>query len=212
VNTSNDGTLPNIGNPAMIDDGTNILPRDGKAFLLATFFDKEDGDRYLDLLMTEIAWRQEPIVIMGRTIMQPRLTALHGDEDKPYRYSGITMAPHPWTATLLEIRNRIESIVNHRFTTALLNLYRNGEDSMGWHADNEKELGRNPVIASVSFGAARTFQFRHRTDAPARAEVSLGHGSLLIMCGPTQHYWLHRLPKRANVSEPRINITFRTIL
>lgn len=196
----------------IIDDGTNVLSHDGEAFLLAGFFGKEDGDRYLDLLMTEIAWRQEPIVIMGRTIMQPRLTALHGDEDKPYRYSGITMTPHPWTATLLEIRNRIEAAVNHRFTTALLNLYRDGEDSMGWHADNEKELGRDPFIASASFGTARTFQFRHRTDASARAELSLGHGSLLIMRGPTQHYWLHRLPKRSKVPEPRINITFRTIL
>lgn len=196
----------------MIDERMNILPRDGEAFLLDGFFDKEDSDRYLDLLTTGIAWHQEPIVIMGRTVMQPRLTALHGDGDKPYRYSGITMTPHPWTATLLEIRNGIESVMNHRFTTALLNLYRNGDDSMGWHSDNEKELGRNPAIASVSFGARRTFQFRHRTDSSARAEVSLGHGSLLIMRGTTQHYWLHRLPKRSGVSEPRINITFRTIL
>lgn len=196
----------------MIDDRTNILPHEGEAFLIDEFFDKEDSDRYLDLLTTEIAWRQEPIVIMGRTVMQPRLTALYGDEGKSYRYSGITMTPVSWTASLQRIKDSIESVVHHRFTTALLNLYRNGEDSMGWHSDNEKELGRDPVIASVSFGTGRSFQFRHRTDASARAEVSLGHGSLLIMRGPTQHYWLHRLPKRSGVSEPRINITFRMIL
>jgi len=196
----------------MIDDSTNILPRDGEAFLLNHFFVEEDSDRYLDLLTKEIPWRQEPVVIMGRTIMQPRLTALHGDSGKRYRYSGITMTPHPWTATLLDIKTRVEAAVNHRFTTALLNLYRNGEDSMGWHSDDEKELGRDPVIASVSFGAARAFQLRHRTDLSSHIEVSLEHGSLLIMRGPTQHHWLHRLPKRLRTSEPRINITFRTIL
>lgn len=196
----------------MLDDRTNILPRDGGAFLLNDFFTEEDSDRYLDMLAKEIHWRQEPIVIMGRTIMQPRLTALHGDSGKRYRYSGITMTPQPWTAALLDIKSRIEFTVNHRFTTALLNLYRTGDDSMGWHSDDEKELGRDPVIASVSFGAARTFQFRHRTDVSSRVEVSLEHGSLLIMRGSTQHHWLHRLPKRLRTSEPRINITFRTIL
>lgn len=196
----------------MTDDTMNILPFDGEAFFLNDFFTMRDSDHYLELLTEEIQWRQEPIVIMGRTIMQPRLTALYGESGKPYRYSGITMTPHPWTPILLDIKTRIESVANHRFTTALLNLYRNGEDSMGWHSDDEKELGRHPVIASVSFGAARTFQLRHRTDTSIRVDIVLEHGSLLIMRGPTQHHWLHRLPKRTRISEPRINITFRTIL
>jgi len=144
--------------------------------------------------------------------MQPRLTAWYGDPGKAYSYSGITMQPHNWTKALLEIKQRIEAVAGASFNSALLNLYRDGKDSMGWHRDNEKELGINPVIGSVSFGAARTFVLRHYTDKKLKQSIELTHGSFLLMRGRTQHCWEHSLPKRITSTGERINITFRRIL
>ena len=190
----------------------NLLPKDGEVFLFPGFFTKEESDWYLDQLLKEINWKQEPIVIFGKQVMQPRLTAWYGDEGKLYSYSGITMKPAYWTKALQEIKRRIESATGHRFNSALLNLYRDGQDSMGWHRDNEKELGIDPVICSVSFGASRKFQLKHGSEKLLRFNIELTHGSLLLMQGSTQHHWLHAIPKTAKPLQVRINITFRYIV
>lgn len=143
--------------------------------------------------------------------MQPRLTAWYGDAGKDYSYSGITMQPLAWTDTLMAIKQSADKVAGVSFNSALLNLYRDGKDSMGWHRDNEKELGTNPVIASVSFGAPRRFLLRHYTDKKLVREIVLTHGSLLLMRGETQHYWEHSIPKTAKPAGSRINITFRIV-
>ncbi|MEO7766884.1 MAG: alpha-ketoglutarate-dependent dioxygenase AlkB, partial [Ferruginibacter sp.] len=144
--------------------------------------------------------------------MQPRLTAWLGDTTRAYSYSGITMQPQNWTKSLLEIKARIELEAGVCFTNALLNYYRDGKDSMGWHRDNEQQLGANPVIGSVSFGAARAFQFRNYKDKHIVRSISLTHGSFLLMKSETQHYWEHSLPKSKKTMEKRINLTFRIII
>jgi len=150
-------------------------------------------------------------MMFGKTVLQPRLTAWYGDAGKSYTYSGATMHPLSWLPVLESIRNRIAAVCSVHFTGALLNLYRDGQDSMGWHRDNEKELGPNPIIGSVSLGAARDFLFRHYYDKTEKLTVPLLDGSLLLMQGVTQHYWEHSLPKRKGVTGMRINITFRVL-
>jgi alkylated DNA repair dioxygenase AlkB len=189
----------------------NILPKDGDVDFFPQVFTVEESDIYFDGLQHEIDWKQEPISIYGRTVMQPRLTAWYGDPGKIYSYSGLTMQPRAWTPTLLKIKQRIETVSPVTFNSALLNLYRDQQDSMGWHRDNEKELGMNPVIGSVSFGATRTFQFRHYTDKTLKRSLELTHGSFLLMHGKTQHNWEHALPKRSTAKGMRVNITFRVI-
>ena len=175
------------------------------------FFGKEKADTLFEKLKSEILWQQDDITVFGKTYPQPRLTALYGNEGKPYSYSNIVMQPHPWNALLQFIKSEIEEIVEENFTTVLLNYYRDGKDSNGWHADNEKELGRNPVIASVSFGAERSFHLQHNTLKEAKLKINLEHGSLLVMKGKTQHFWKHQIPKTAKPIGPRINLTFRII-
>lgn len=194
-----------------MDSLLNILPKDGEVNSFPDIFTKEESDLYFHDLIHEISWKQEPITIYGRTVMQPRLTAWYGDPGKVYSYSGITLQPREWTPVLLKIKKRIETISPVVFNSALLNLYRDQHDSMGWHRDNEKELGINPVIGSVSFGATRTFQFRHYTDKCLRQSIELTHGSFLLMHGKTQHHWEHSLPKRAREMGTRVNVTFRVI-
>jgi alkylated DNA repair dioxygenase AlkB len=175
------------------------------------FFGKEKADTLFEKLKAEIPWQQDDITVFGKTYPQPRLTALYGNEGKPYSYSNIVMQPHPWNALLQFIKSKIEEIIEENFTTVLLNYYRDGKDSNGWHADNEKELGRNPVIASVSFGAERSFHLQHNTIKEQKLKINLEHGSLLIMKGTTQHFWKHQIPKTAKPIGPRINLTFRII-
>jgi alkylated DNA repair dioxygenase AlkB len=190
---------------------SNLLPFDGAAYLVPNAFVIEESDYYLTALQYNIAWKQEPIKIFGKEVLQPRLTSWYGDEDKMYTYSGITMKPLPWTNTLLQIKEKVEYITTYKFNSVLLNFYRDGQDSMGWHRDNEKELGTDPAIASVSFGAVRKFQFRHYKDQKKIISLELEHGSLLMMSGSTQSHWQHRLPK-SNIVQPRINLTFRNII
>jgi alkylated DNA repair dioxygenase AlkB len=175
------------------------------------FFEKAQAKELFDKLNQEIPWQQDAITVFGKTHAQPRLTALFGNEGKPYSYSNIVMQPHSWNPLLMYIKNEIEEICNENFTTVLLNLYRDGKDSNGWHADNERELGRNPVIASVSFGAERSFHLQHNSIADAKLKITLGNGSLLLMKGETQHYWKHQIPKTSKEINPRINLTFRII-
>lgn len=176
------------------------------------FFDTEKADMLFEKLYGETPWQQDHITLFGKTHPQPRLTALFGNEGKSYAYSNIIMQPHPWNALLTYIKEEVETATGQKFTTVLLNLYRDGKDSNGWHADNEKELGRNPVIASVSFGAERFFHLQHNSIPGAKQKILLGHGSLLLMKGETQHFWKHQIPKTAKPVAARINLTFRSIL
>lgn len=175
------------------------------------FFDASKSEQLFTKLLDEIPWQLDNITIFGKTHPQPRLTALFGNEGKPYSYSNIIMQPHPWNPILMFIKSEIETICNENFTTVLLNLYRDGKDSNGWHADNEKELGRNPVIASVSFGAERSFHLIHNSIVDAKQKITLENGSLLLMKGETQHFWKHQIPKTAKPIGSRINLTFRII-
>ncbi len=193
------------------DPGENLLPADGEVYLYPALFSAAACETIYQQLIDTISWKQEPIMIAGRSIMQPRLTAWYGDTDKPYSYSGITMYPHGWTALLQSIRERVEQTAGHGFSSALLNYYRDGKDSMGWHRDNEKELGPNPVIASLSFGATRIFHLKHIADKKLVRKIPLTTGSLLLMKGSTQYHWLHSIPKVSDLRGGRINITFRTI-
>lgn len=197
---------------SILSDVSNLLPFDGAAYLVPDAFTIKESDYYFPALQSDIAWKQESIKIFGKEVLQPRLTAWYGDKDKNYAYSGITMKPLPWTNTLLQIKEKVEHITTHKFNSVLLNFYRDGLDSMGWHRDNEKELGTDPVIVSVSFGAIRKFQFRHYKDQKKIISLELEHGSLLLMSGSTQNNWQHRLPKSSMAKDSRINLTFRTII
>lgn len=174
-------------------------------------FGPERSDQLFDALIEETPWRADKITVFGKTYDQPRLTAWYGEEGKSYSYSNIVMDPIPFTPLLLEIKSKVEALTNGRFNSCLLNLYRDGQDSNGWHADDEKELGHNPVIASVSFGAIRMFHLRHKRDTSLKQKIALEAGSLLLMSGPTQHFWNHQLPKTKRKIDPRINLTFRFI-
>ena len=143
----------------------------------------------------------------------PRLTSWFGDSGKGYTYSGIVMSPNDWTDELISIKSKLEEKVEIKFNSLLLNLYKDGNDHVAWHADDEKELGEDVIIASVSFGEKRDFQLRHKTDTTVeKINIPLEHGSLLLMFPPTQENWLHQLPRRKKVNKPRINLTFRKII
>lgn len=190
----------------------NLLPQNGFVYYYANFFNHEESAHYFNQLKSKIDWQQEPIKIFGKMIMQPRLTAWYGNEGKSYRYSGIEMQPKTWIIELLDIKQRIERFTKCSFNSVLLNFYRSGSDSMGWHSDDEKELGKNPTIASVSFGAERVFLFKHRSEKHLRKKLPLTNGSLLVMSGNTQHFWHHAIPKTAKPIGERINLTFRNIV
>ena len=172
----------------------------------------EEASELLDRLLTGIDWQHEEVLIFGQRRPVPRLVAWHGDPGASYTYSGTPHQPLPWTPALELVRERVLSLTGCAFNSVLLNLYRDGRDGMGWHSDDEPELGRDPVIASVSLGAPRRFCLRHRRRKDQRLDVSLGHGSLLLMAGATQHHWVHAVPKTALPVGPRVNLTFRQIL
>lgn len=184
---------------------------DAEIIYYPEFYDKSKADLIYTSLQKDILWQQDNIRVYGKTHPQPRLTALYGDEGLSYSYSNIKMQPHPWNLLLQKIKSEVENVAETNFSTVLLNNYRNGKDSNGWHADNEKELGLNPIIASVSFGAERVFQLKHNIDKDQKKNIILQHGSLLLMKGTTQHFWKHQIPKTAKPIEPRINLTFRLI-
>jgi len=175
------------------------------------FFSLEESKLLYQNLTEKIKWQQDFIKIYGKTIPLPRLTAWYGETEKNYTYSGILMKPHKWNNDLLIIKEKIEIIAKVNFNSVLLNLYRNGADSVAWHADDEPELGINPVIASVSFGETRIFQFKHQENQALKSQIALENGSLLLMQGTTQHKWLHQIPKTTKILKPRINLTFRII-
>ncbi|MEE4146749.1 MAG: alpha-ketoglutarate-dependent dioxygenase AlkB [Halieaceae bacterium] len=170
-------------------------------------------DSLLRRLIDDVDWRQEHVTLFGKTHKQPRLVAWYGDREARYRYSGKTYDPHPWDNTLLRLKALAEQASASRFNSVLLNYYRDGRDAMGLHADDEPELGPEPVIASLSLGATRTLYFRHRFRRElATVNVPLPSGSLLVMRGATQRNWKHGIRKLSRPCGPRINLTFRQIL
>lgn len=180
------------------------------------FLDRGEADRLFDRLRSELAWERREIRLFGRNVMQPRLVAWYGDRGARYRYSGVTWEPLPWHPALLEARKRLEAETGGRFNSVLANGYRDGRDSMGWHSDDEPELGDEPVIASISLGEERRLLFRPRDAAvrgPGRTlAIQPGHGSLLLMRGACQRYYQHSLPKTRRTVGWRINLTFRWVL
>ncbi|GGF04652.1 alpha-ketoglutarate-dependent dioxygenase AlkB family protein [Hymenobacter cavernae] len=188
---------------------------DADVLLDPAFLTPTAAESLLRELTQTISWRQEPIRLFGKEVMQPRLTAWHGDQAAHYQYSGLKLAPQPWTPALQRLRQLVEAAAGTLFNSVLLNLYRTGQDSMGWHADDEPELGPVPIIASVSLGAVRNFRFKPRSSEQASQQpftLPLTSGSLLLMRGTTQQHWLHAVPKTARVVAPRLNLTFRRIL
>ena len=192
------------------EEGQTIKITNGEYFYIPGFFNRQTANQYLNAFVQNIDWRQEEMNMYGKTIKFPRLTSWYGDSDKPYKFSGITLNPHPWNKELLEIKSKIEPKCEVIFNSVLLNLYRDGNDSISWHTDAEKELGINPVIASVNFGAERKFQLKHRENGE-KIELILHHGSLLVMKGEIQHHWLHQVPKTTAPLKERVNLTFRVI-
>ena len=188
----------------------NLAPCDGELYFVKNFISREEADSLHVLLRRDLAWRDEEIMVFGRRVKVPRLVCWYGDAGAVYRYSGVEHAPLPWTETLLTLKSRVECFCGRQFNSVLGNLYRDGRDSMGWHADKEKELGPNPFIASLSFGAERLFKLRHNKTAET-LDVILTHGSLLLMGGSLQHRWRHSIPKMREPKTERINLTFRTI-
>lgn len=174
------------------------------------FYLESEADRFFAALKEKAQWKQESMNIYGKKIPFPRLTAWYGDIDRPYSFSGIILQPLPWLPELLEIKKNIEEASNTHFNSVLLNLYRNGNDSISWHTDAEPELGENPIIGSVNFGTTRSFQLRHRLTRE-KIVIDLCNGSALIMQGELQHFWQHQVPKTNKPVGDRINLTFRNI-
>ena len=189
----------------------NLVSQDGELVYLADFLTQPKALDCFARLQAELDWQQEVATIVGRRVPVPRLVCWHGDDGAIYRYSGLTHYPQAWTQTLLELKQAIETASGQPFNSVLGNLYRNGQDSMGWHADQEKVLGINPFIASLSLGAARRFKIRHNKTGET-LDLLLGNGSLLLMGGALQHHWRHCIPKSREDVSPRINLTFRNIL
>ena len=186
---------------------------DADITLFENFFSNQESKKLQQNLIDNIQWRQDKIKIFGKLIDQPRLTAFYGNTNKDYSYSGIVMKPIEWNEDLLFIRKRVEEVEMIQFTSVLLNYYRGGKDSMGWHSDDEKELGQNPVIGSVSFGESRVFQLRHKFRKDIKkVDIALTNGSFLLMKGTTQHFWQHQIPKTNRELESRLNLTFRVIM
>lgn len=190
-----------------------LLVSDGDIMLYNNFFGHQASDKFLCALQREIRWRQDSIALYGKTFKLPRLSAWHGDPGCCYTYSGIVLQSISWTDTLFCIKKNIEQALSSRFNSVLLNLYRTGQDSINWHSDDEKELGQDPLIASLSLGGTRQFDIKHKFDTTRKKiSIQLQHGSLLVMRGNTQHYWKHRITKTRKPVPQRINLTFRTIV
>lgn len=194
-----------------IGDKPGKLPlHDADVSYYPHFLSQQQADNYLACLQATLAWRQEHIKLYGRSVKIPRLQAWYGDSDARYRYSGLSMEPIAWTKALTELRLQCEVHTGHKFNSVLANCYRHGQDSMGWHADNEPELGPQPVIASLSLGQIRNFDLRHRQSG-AKYRLALEHGSLLLMAGTTQQHWQHGMAKSKKNMQVRINLTFRQV-
>lgn len=193
----------------LADPQKNLLPYDGEVNYYGTVL--QNPQSYYERLMEEVAWQNDQTLIFGRLITTKRMVAWYGDEALEYTYSGTKKVASPWNTTLLELKRIVEHLTHETFNSCLLNLYHDGNEGMGWHSDAEKNLKENGTIASLSLGAERKFSFRHK-QSKERIDLTLENGSLLLMRGTTQKYWLHQLPKSKKITRGRINLTFRTIV
>jgi alkylated DNA repair dioxygenase AlkB len=184
---------------------------DGELRLYEQFLSRDEATQWFASLRSTLPWHEEHVTMFGKSVTAPRLISWHGDAGAVYTYSGVRHDPAPWTPDLLALRHRIEGVTQRRFNSVLANLYRDGRDSMGWHADKEKELGDAPFIASLSLGAERLFRVRHNRSGKT-LDVVLRNGDLLTMGGVFQKHWRHCVPKSAATSDARINLTFRHIV
>ncbi len=189
----------------------NLLPGDGEVIYYGKIFRTEEADHDLHLLLKNIEWKNDEAIIFGKHITTKRKVAWYADANYEYTYSNTTKQALPWTAELLKLKTLVEQLTGTRFNSCLLNLYHNGDEGMAWHSDDEKSLGKDTSIASLSFGAERKFSLKHKVTKQT-VSVLLEHGSLLVMKGSTQTHWLHTLPKSKKVLSPRINLTFRTMI
>lgn len=194
-----------------VDPSKNLLPYNGTVNYYGKLFSLQEANVYFDELMQHIEWRNDEAFIMGKHIITKRKVAWYGDQDYAYTYSKSTKHALPWTETLLKLKNIAEEKTGTLFNSCLLNLYHNGDEGMAYHSDDEKTLGKNSAIASMSFGAERRFLFKHK-QSKETITTFLEHGSLLVMRNETQSNWLHRLPPTTKVTTPRINLTFRTMV
>ncbi|KIA87587.1 alpha-ketoglutarate-dependent dioxygenase AlkB [Flavobacterium sp. AED] len=217
-------------------NGYIINVPNGEIIYIEHFFDKKISDRTLEYFLENdlfdwkianwrefdkeslsnvkfknINWHHDKLNMYGKELFLPRYSAWYGDSDKPYTYSGITLQPNNWNKGLLYIKEQIEKLAMVKFNSVLMNWYRDGEDYINWHTDAEKELGNNPIIGSINFGATRRFLLRRNDDHSVKIEFPLKHGTLLIMRGELQHHWQHSVPKEKKIKETRINLTFRII-
>lgn len=192
------------------DCSQNLLPEDGTVFYYGAILPTVSADKYLELLLRDIEWKNDEAIMFGKRILTKRKVAWYGEEAFEYRYSKITKTALPFTSELKALKNTIEQLTGETFNSCLLNLYHTGDEGMAWHSDAEKDLKKDGAIASVSFGAERKFSFKHKLTAQT-ISVLLEHGSLLMMKGKTQSHWLHRLPPTKRIAQPRVNLTFRTI-
>jgi len=188
-----------------------IVNNDGLIIYYGKVMDKDEADAYLENLLDTIEWKNDEAIIFGRHIITKRKVAWYGDDGYSYKYSGTTKQALSWTPELLELKKLTEQITGEVFNSCLLNLYHDGNEGMAWHSDDEKSLGKDSAIASLSFGAERKFSLKHRISKETHS-VLLENGSLLIMKGATQSNWLHSLPKSKRIAEPRVNLTFRRMI
>lgn len=189
----------------------NLLHKEGEVYYYGRVLDEAAASQYYDALWQETEWKQDVVKLYGKEWITRRKTAWYGDNGIAYTYGKLKRYALPWTPALLALKELTEKITGSTYNSCLLNLYHNGNEGMGWHSDDEPEMKRHASIASLSLGAARRFDFRHRTTGETLSVV-LEHGSLLEMKGGTQHHWKHQMPKTTKVLQPRINLTFRTVV
>jgi len=190
---------------------TNLLPFGGTVNYYGPIMSVQEASAFYDSLLKDIEWKNDEAVIFGKHILTKRKVAWYGDEAFQYTYSNTTKQALPWTKSLSQLKNLAEQASGEYYNSCLLNLYHNGDEGMAWHSDGEKDLKKNGAIASMSFGAARKFSFKHKL-SKINISIILAHGSLLVMKDETQTNWLHRLPPTKLITKPRINLTFRTII
>jgi alkylated DNA repair dioxygenase AlkB len=194
-----------------VETRLNLLPYDGSAVYYGPVLSSSEAEHFFSRLLETAAWKNDEAVIFGRHIVTRRKVAWYGDEAYSYLYSNKKRVALPWIRELLELKDLVEDAAQSRYNSCLLNLYHDGNDGMGWHGDDETTLAKNGSIASLSLGAERRFFFKHRK-TKQQISLLLEPGSLLEMKGETQRFWWHSLPKSKKVSEPRINLTFRTMV
>lgn len=194
-----------------LDPNHNWLPKDGIVNYHGCIMEQESADEYFKNLLKTIPWENDVLNMFGKRIVTNRKVAWYGDRPYAYTYSNSTKSAFPWTKDLRELKQLVEKVTNEKYNSCLLNLYHSGEEGMSWHSDDEKELKKHGAIASLSFGAVRKFVFKHK-ETKEKVELTLDHGSLVVMKGEVQDYWLHQLPKSKKVKAPRVNLTFRAMV